>query len=251
MQLLKLGGSAITKKGGWKEANRPAIAKLAQAVANVWGSGQRQLIVVHGAGSFGHVLVEKYGLNDGVRTKKQAKACGMVRKSCAQLCGIVVRALREKGVPATPFQPHKLIVSRNRRIRKFDTKPVFAALASGKLPVLYGDMVPDSKLGWSVCSGDQIIAWLGKRAKRVVLATNVDGVLAGGKLVPLITRRNFARVAVHLGGSGKTDVTGGMAGKIMEIMGMGAPAYVVNAGRPERVVALLLGKKARCTKIRI
>jgi isopentenyl phosphate kinase len=112
-------------------------------------------------------------------------------------------------------------------------------------------MVMDSSLGFSVCSGDQIVAYLAKWADRVVMASAVEGVMAGGKVVPLITKKNFASVAKHLKKSDKPDVTGGMAGKIKEIMKMGKPAFVVNANKPERVVALLFGKKAVGTEIRL
>ena len=250
MQLLKLGGSAITKKGGWKAPNRAGIARLASAVARVWKSGRRDLVVVHGAGSFGHALVKKYGLDGGVRGEAQRKACRQVQRACAQLSKLVAGALQKKGVPAVSLASHELIVSSNRRIRKFNAKPVFDALRQGRLPILYGDMVPDRKLGFSVCSGDQIMAWLGRKAERAVLATNVDGVLAGGKVVRLISRRNFASVARHLKGSGAADVTGGMAGKIKEMMGSEKLSYVVNAARPKRIEALLLGKKALSTKIK-
>jgi isopentenyl phosphate kinase len=70
-----------------------------------------------------------------------------------------------------------------------------------------------------------------------------------GKVVPQITRRNFAQVACHLKGSGAPDVTGGMAGKIKEVMRTGKPSYIVNAKKPARVLALLLGKKAVSTRI--
>ncbi|MEM4195305.1 MAG: hypothetical protein QXY05_03270, partial [Candidatus Anstonellales archaeon] len=83
-----------------------------------------------------------------------------------------------------------------------------------------------------------------------VLGTNVDGVLADGKVVEKITRKNFEKVSKHLGGAGTTDVTGGMRGKILEIMKARRPAYVVNALHPNRIEALLLGKKKPvCTEI--
>lgn len=249
MQLLKLGGSAITKKSGWMAADRPAIARLALAVAKAWKAGRRDLIIVHGAGSFGHALVLKYGINNGARTQSQKAAVAKTHAACASLSSLVVDALHSKGVPAISIPPIAIIRSENRRIVKFDERPVFSCLRAGFLPVLYGDMVPDARLGHSVCSGDQIIAYLGRKASRLILASNVDGVLVGGKVIPLITRRNFPSVSLHLRGSKSADVTGGMAGKIKEMMRVGKPAFVVNAHRPERVEALLLGKKAVCTKI--
>ncbi|MCX6770214.1 MAG: isopentenyl phosphate kinase [Candidatus Micrarchaeota archaeon] len=249
MQLLKLGGSAITKKHGYMEPDLPAIRRLAKTIARALAAGCDDIVIVHGAGSFGHAPVLKYKLNEGVRTAKQKKGCKITQKACAQLSFQVTSALHKAGVAAVSIAPHGIIKSKNKRIAKFNFLPIKRALSNGVVPVLYGDMVPDSKLGSSVCSGDQIIAYLGKRARRIVLASNVDGVLARGKVVPLITRKNFPKIARHITGSKTPDVTGGMAGKIKEIMDARAPSYVVNAKKPSRVLALLLGKKAVCTKV--
>jgi len=249
MQILKLGGSAITKKSGYMQADLPAIASLARAVAGAMKQGAGKLVIVHGAGSFGHAPVLKYGLAGGVRTARQKKGCKITQEACACLSCHVVFALSQAGVKAVSIPPHNIIVSKDGRIAKLDYAPVAAALKKGLVPVLYGDMVPDSKLGCSVCSGDQIVAYFARHAKRVVMATNVDGVLARGKVVPRITHRNFASVARHITGSKEPDVTGGMAGKLREIMECRAPAYIVNAKKPARVRALLLGKKAICTRI--
>ncbi len=250
MQLLKLGGSAITMKQDYMKANDASIAALAKAIAKAWVSGVREIMIVHGAGSFGHALVLKYGINNGVRTMEQQKGCRKTQEACAYLSSLVVNALARQGVPAVSIAPHSLIVSKNRRIATFEEAPVLECLAEGKLPVLYGDMVMDSKLGFSVCSGDQIISYLAKWADRVVLASNVDGIFADGKLVTKITRSNFNKIKKHLSGSKTPDVTGGMAGKIAELAKVKAPIYIVNAAKPERVTALLLGKKAVCTEIR-
>ena len=249
MIILKLGGSAITEKCGYMKANIPAIRRLALAVSRAKKAGLEGLIIVHGAGSFGHAPVLKYGLNDGVFTPSQKKGCLITQQSCARLSSLVVASLNKAGVRAVSLSPYMFIKSKNKRIEKFNQSAIKKALASNIVPVLYGDMVPDSKLGFSVCSGDQIVAYLGKRAERIILASNVDGVLADGKVVPKITKANFAKISCHLCGSSSPDVTGGMAGKIREIMKTSAPSYIVNAKKPARVLALLLGKKAISTRI--
>ncbi len=250
MQLLKLGGSAITVKEGYMKENKASIAALAKAIAKVWKTGERNMIIVHGAGSFGHALVLEYGINNGVRTMEQQKGCRKTQEACANLSSLVVGALAKEGVPAVSIAPHSIIVSKNRRIATFDESPVLESLAEGMLPVLYGDMVMDSALGFSVCSGDQVISHLAAWADRVVMASNVDGIFADGKLVGKITRASFGKIKRHLSGSKTPDVTGGMAGKIAELMEVKAPIYVVNARKPDRVSALLLGKKTICTEIR-
>lgn len=250
MQILKLGGSAITKKGGYMEEDGEGIAQLASAVARAWRAGVRGLVIVHGAGSFGHGPVLHYRIGKGAKTHQQKLGSAITHAAVSDLSLMVVESLLKAGVPAVSIPPAAVIRQKNRRISSFDTRSVHDYLRAGFVPVLYGDMVLDSRLGSSVCSGDQIVAYLGKKAKRMVLATNVDGVLAEGKLVPEISRKNFSRIKKHLGSSGSPDVTGGMAGKIAELLKVKKPAYVVNARKPERVVALLLGKKAVCTRIR-
>ncbi|HIH30704.1 TPA: isopentenyl phosphate kinase family protein [Candidatus Micrarchaeota archaeon] len=248
--MLKLGGSAITVKGGYMKANSGSIAALSKAVAAAWKTGVRDLIIVHGAGSFGHALVLKYGIGNGVVTMEEQKGCRETQEACEKLSSMVVAALQKQGVPAASIPPHSLIISKNKRIETFDEKPVLECLTEGSLPVLYGDMVMDSELGFSVCSGDQIIAFLAKWADRVVMASNVEGILMNGKVVPKITSKNFAKIRKHLSGSKSPDVTGGMAGKVAELLKVKAPIYIVNAAKPERVTALLLGKGAVCTEIR-
>jgi isopentenyl phosphate kinase len=46
------------------------------------------------------------------------------------------------------------------------------------------------------------------------------------------------------------DVTGAMAGKLKELLALDTPSYIVNGLHPERVAALMEGKKAVCTAVR-
>ncbi len=250
MKLLKLGGSVITRKSGWREADLKAIEALADVVASAWKKSERDWVLVHGAGSFGHPLVVKYGINDGVKNAAQKLGFAMTHEACSELSVLVVGTLNSAGMPAVPVPPAMVITSKNRRIHSFNTKVVDDYLKSGYVPVLFGDMVPDIELGGSVCSGDQIISYLGKAAERILLATNVDGVLDDkGKVIEQITGRNFADVSRHFK-SAEGDVTGAMAGKIKELLELDTPSYVVNGLKPERVEALMLGKRAVCTEIR-
>ncbi len=249
MQLLKLGGSVITKKDRPHTEDMDAIRSLAQMLGRVWKSGIHDIVLVHGAGSFGHALVIEHKLNDGVKTDAQKLAACQTRVACGKLSAILANALIEEGVPAIILPTGTLAVSTNRRLIKFDEKKVLNTLAMGYLPILRGDMVPDTALGMSVCSGDQLVARLGKKSERIVLGTNVDGVMADGKVVPLISSQNFAKFEAHLGNSSSPDVTGGMAGKIKELLEGKVSAYVANARHPERLEALLAGKKALCTQI--
>lgn len=250
MKVLKIGGSLITKKSGYREPDAGNMAAIASAVAAVWKKGARDFVVVHGAGSFGHPLVLKHGIKDGVQSAQQKLGYADTHAACSELSLLLVKALIEAGAPAISIPPAVVLTQKGGRISSFDMKMVDGYLRSGYLPVLYGDVVPDSALGGSVCSGDQIVSYLGRQADFVVLATNVDGVLdGGGRLIPEITGANFAEVSRHLRHE-PGDVTGAMAGKIKELLSMDTPSYIVNGLHPERVAALMEGKRAACTAVR-
>lgn len=248
MKLLKLGGSIITNKSGWREANLSAINALAKSVAKAWKKS-RDWVFVHGAGSFGHPLVVKYNLNNGISSTEQKLRFAETHEACMELSILVCSALNAEGVPVISVPPAMVITSKNKRIHSFNTKLIEDYLNSGYVPLLFGDMVPDLELGGSVCSGDQIISYLGKGAEKIILATNVDGVLDdSGQVIQVINEQNFAEISKHLK-SDKKDVTGAMAGKLKELLELDTPSFIINGLKPERVKELMLDKEALCTKV--
>lgn len=249
MIVLKIGGSAITDKTKYATVNMDGLEAVSSAIRDAWKSGVRDIIVVHGAGSFGHPQVRKYNIGKGISGESGVLGFASTHSSVSCLSSILVSALIKKGVPAVSLPPVALILQKNGRIVSFDEKPVRALLKSGYLPVLHGDMVLDSALGGSVCSGDQIAAYLGKNAERVIFASNVDGILVKGKVVPLITKKNIKKIIKEISGVQGIDVTGGMKGKVEELMRIKTQSYIVNAFKHEWLSALLVGKKAICTKI--
>lgn len=249
MKLLKIGGSVITDKNGYRKARLENISRLANTVAGIWRKGARDLVLVHGAGSFGHAVVIKHGLEEGVKNAAQKLGYADTHAACSELSLMFVKALIENGVPAISIPPAVVLSLKGGRISSFDTKIVDDYLQSGYLPVLYGDMAPDSVLGGHPCSGDQIIAYLGKGADMVVLVTDVDGVLDdNGMVIPLVTEHNFFEISKHLKHT-PNDVTGGMKGKLKELLALGTVAYIVNGLHPERVEAIFSGKATVCTQI--
>lgn len=249
MKILKIGGSVITDKSSCRKAKPENIARLAKSVAMIWKKGARDLILVHGAGSFGHALVIKYKLQEGVSSSPQKLGFADTHAACCELSSMLVAALIENGAPAISVPPAMVLTLKDRRISGFNTKIVDDYQKSGYLPVLFGDMAPDSVLGGYPCSGDQIVAYLGKGSDLVVLATDVDGVLDDkGTVIPLVTNENLQDVSRHLRQT-KNDVTGGMKGKLEELLKLDTAAFVVNGAHPERIEAVFAGKPAICTQI--
>jgi isopentenyl phosphate kinase len=61
MFILKLGGSIITDKTKECTFKQEIVNKLAKEIKKA----KKEIIIVHGAGSYGHILAEKYQLNKG------------------------------------------------------------------------------------------------------------------------------------------------------------------------------------------
>ena len=77
MFIVKFGGSVITEKAKDCCFRQEIMDDLATQVKRAG----KEMILVHGAGSFGHILAKQYDLNSGFKKKKPA--AGVRIDSCA------------------------------------------------------------------------------------------------------------------------------------------------------------------------
>ena len=114
------------------------------------------------------------------------------------------------------------------------------------VPVLYGDSVLDEEQGFSILSGDQLMATLAIvfESKRIIIGVDVDGLYDDDPKVnpnaELFRRISLRELKAFLGKIGKSttvDVTGGMFGKMFELIPAleeGVEVEIVNAKRVNR-----------------
>jgi len=253
--VLKLGGSAITVKEEPFKVDLEALGRLAHEIAE---SGVRELIIIHGGGSFGHPLAEKYGIHEGLRDRAQLRGLAETHRAMEELNRFVIEALLEEGLPAVPIPPISCFLTRSGRISRAFTGPVEAVLGLGAIPVLYGDVVMDEEDGFRILSGDQIAAYLALRfsAPRVVLALDVDGVFTkdptrhpDAELVEVLRASEIKTISA--GGPGRgIDVTGGMGEKLREMAPVaeaGIPVFFTSGKKPGNLLKALRGEKVRGT----
>jgi len=98
--VIKLGGAAITDKTRLSVINRKTIASTARVLAN-----QRDYILVHGAGSFGHIPVRKYKLTGPIRSRRQLIGYAKTKASLLKLEAETVSILAQNHVPVAQSQP--------------------------------------------------------------------------------------------------------------------------------------------------
>lgn len=262
LYILKIGGSVCTEKAkNVCEAKTALIGEIAKEIKQAMRKKKFSLVLVHGAGPFGHRLVHDYGISNGVKTAKQIGGFVKTHESMNELNKIFIEQFISAGLNVFPIQPSACIIQSNKKIKKFDTTPIEGMLKLNIIPVLYGDMVLDEKLNASVVSGDAIIPFLAKKlgAKKVFFGTDVAGIFTAdpkkvskAKLIEKIHPRNFEEILVKVSGSNAVDVTGGMKGKLLELKQSlnGIDVFVFDSTQKGNVLNSLLGKKVIGTEIK-
>lgn len=248
IQMVKLGGSVITTKGGAMRVRKDALRRLAREVAPAAEEG---LLVLHGAGSFGHTLAKKAGLVHGIESEAQRDAAARVSADVRALHVEVLLALQAAKVRPFSLPPGQLAYASGGELANMALAPVVLAMQQGFTPVSCGDVVLDDKQGVAIVSADAVALHVVPRlgVSRMVFATDVDGIFdappgtEGARLLTHLTARDLR--GLSLGGARGADVTGGMAGKgraIAAIAEAGCEAWVVNGLKPGRVRAALRGE---------
>jgi isopentenyl phosphate kinase len=256
--ILKLGGSVITNKSKISTPNLHAMKRLAGEVARAKVS---PLILVHGGGSYGHPKAKAYRISDGLKDEAQLIGLSRTHEAMISLNKLMVKSLLNEGVPGFSMASSSFIITKAGRIYFFEDKPLRQAFETGLVPVLYGDAVLDIDKGFAILSGDQIAAWLAVKlcAKRLIMGVDVDGLFTGDpkrdKTAFLIRRLSLAemkRLKERISGTSVTDVTGGMLGKMSELVhpvSLGVQTLIVNALKPDNIYYALRGEDFIGTRI--
>lgn len=262
MIILKIGGSALTVK----DASKPTIDEVnLNRIAKEVSAYNDDMIIVHGAGSYGHIHAKKFGIGDVISNVNDHlyKLEGVCRtQASVQLLNYMVcEKLHENGVPAIGMKPSAFIETNNKRIAVCDTTLIKKYVDNGFVPVLYGDAVLDQNdyFKYAIISGDQIITYLALKLKanRVILSSDVDGIYTDNpkispdaKLIDIVTKDTKLLLTDN---DNQADVTGGMSGKINELLELaskGIQSQIINAQTPGNIELAVSGQEVKGTVIK-
>jgi len=256
MRIVKLGGSVITNKTRYRSLRGTDLARLARELAR---AGKTDLAIVHGAGSFGHVLAKRYDLVSGYRHPRQLLGLAQVQRDVRALNIAVLDALARAKIPGVALPPSVTARFDDGRLASFDGDPFNHFLRLGFTPVSFGDVVLDARRGFTICSGDDVMLELARRfqPERVVFAADVDGVFTAdpkrtrsAKLLAEVSADTVA--SIDLASRTAVDVTGSLEAKILKMAQIAAHAddvRIVNGLRPGRVARALRGERVPGTKV--
>jgi isopentenyl phosphate kinase len=256
--VVKLGGSVITIKEEDFTPNPPVINRLAKEIAE---AHLDSMILIHGGGSFGHPVAQKYQIAEGYKTPSQRIGFSKTRQAMMTLNKLVIDAFLRQNLPVVTVQPSACITTKGGRIQHFDVTAIQHLLRLGFIPVLYGDVALDLEVGFTILSGDQIAAELATifNAEKTVIAVDVDGLFTedpksnpNAKLINEISLEELNGLLDSIDEAKTVDVTKGMHGKIMEIIPAverGIQIDLVNATIASRLYKALKGEKVTGTKI--
>lgn len=262
MIILKLGGSVITRKDKDKPTLDPVnLDRIAQEISR---ANVDKLIIVHGAGSFGHPYASKFEIGSEIKnsTELSEKKRGftLTQNSVENLNHYVCNFLLKHGIPAIALPPSSFMITENKRIKTANLEMVKRYLEMGMVPVLHGDVVLDDNqnIKMAVVSGDQIITYLAENLKpeRIILGSDVDGIYnrdpKGHPEAQLLSIVKSLEDLEFLEGARTVDVTGGMAGKLQELLRLtkiGIESEIINASCEKVIENALKGEKVKGTII--
>ncbi|MDO5852977.1 MAG: isopentenyl phosphate kinase [Thermoplasmata archaeon] len=256
MILIKLGGSVITDKSQYKKFNKEQASRLCREIAE---SG-RSVMIVHGAGSFGHVLAKQYAIQNGLVDFSQVAPAAMVHHDAMELGLLMTSELMAVGIPAASVAPGSCFVMEDGKLIVTDEEAIRRLAHVGIMPVTFGDVVMDRKKGFAIVSGDQLMEIMARifKPERIVFVSDIDGLYDSNpktnldaKLIPEVTPDVLDSVSSE---EDVADVTGGVRGKMEAMLRMCSPerdCVLVNGTVPGRLLALLKGEEVTCTVARI
>ena len=225
--LLKFGGSIITNDDQFESFKKETVINLMKQISKL--SDDFQFIIVHGAGSFGHYHAKKYNLKQGFKEKGQLLGLVETHQSMLKLNSFLLDTIQEiGGIYPVSFSPINIVKTRDGSIISFDLENIKETLDLGLTPILFGDVVFDESLRFTILSGDKIVPYLAEKLTpiKIIMLTDVTGVYDDNpkkkpeaKLLAEINLNDTAllqKISANAS-SGKTRVTGEMEKKLLEL----------------------------------
>jgi isopentenyl phosphate kinase len=258
--LIKFGGSLITDKTKPYTSKPGTISRLAKEIKKAEASGYK-ILISHGSGSFGHTLASKYKTADGIKKKEDVLGLCLVQQDAIAINRIVNKIFLENKINCLSFFPSSFSLARNKNLESIFVGPIITALKHDIIPIVFGDIILDAKLGCCIFSGEVTLNNLsselikrGFKIEKIIYCGITDGVYdAEGKTISVLNPKKFRELKQEIGASDGIDVTGGMAHKVDEAIKMakrGIETLIINGRIVGNLEKAILGQETKGTLIK-
>jgi isopentenyl phosphate kinase len=228
LTVIKLGGSLLTDKTKPYTYRANVLQSVAREIRECLDEGLIQsLVLLHGVGSYGHPPVLEHNLHKGFLGPDQLLPLSKTQESVATLRHIIVKELQNAGIPVCLMYPSSMIIAEKMLMTDYFLEPLKGFASVGMVPLLGGDILVDSVMGWSVGSGDQLAVVICKElgAKRLIFASDVSGIFDADPklkedalLIDTINLNDLDTALKRMGVSGIEDASGAMKGKLQSLV---------------------------------
>ena len=256
--VIKLGGGLITDKGSMKKFDSDSVERVADSISSVIEMGV-PIVIVHGAGSFGHLLAKEWSISEGVNQKiaeDQRMIVNKIRSDMRELNELVIDKLADSELESEGLPPSEWAIGTGSGFQGDITN--FERVVEAPIPITFGDVVnTNDRLEFGILSGDDLMVRLSRELEVshcIFLIGDADGVLSGppNQEGSSLISRLGAKEEIEGPHYSEIDVTGGIGLKIdraRKIASDVEEVWILDGRFPERVVELLSTGETRGTKI--
>ncbi len=268
--IIKFGGSILTDKNTpYSIRNKVIESLISQISDNCRTSNQPKLIIIHGAGSFGHPIACSYSIQYGLNQNIPNQTLGLAKthQSVKNLNSKIVDGFLRRDIPVLSLTTSSVFFQRESILKFMGINQIDSLLDLGIIPILFGDILLHDKADFSILSGDRVIYEICKsltssinskyEIDKIIFCFDQDGIIISNaekdsevihniklKDLELLSLKNFKE---------SIDVTGDIRGKLNEIKKiceLGIPVQLINGLKPNLLIKALKNEEIISTLIK-
>jgi isopentenyl phosphate kinase len=250
--LLKLGGSLITDKSKPYTLREKFIKNVSEEIFRAKKEDPSlNIILGNGAGSFAHQSAKKFNTIDGVTNDVDRFGASLVHYDAQRLNQILLENFLQLKMPILPVHPSSFMHAIDKKVDSIDDFMFVKLIELGYMPITYGDVIIDLKIGATILSTDLLFKKLAERLNfnghkvSIIHAGDYDGVLdKKNQAIKEINAENLASIT-SLKSTQNVDVTGGMKKKVEEMVSiakLGITSQIINGTVAGNIYKTLQGE---------
>ena len=268
--IIKLGGSILTDKKTPNSIREKVINSLISQISdNYHTSTQPKIILIHGAGSFGHPIANSFSIQNGLNQTIPNQILGLAKthQSVKNLNNKIVDSFLSRDIPVLSLTTSSVFFQRETDLNFSGFNHIQSLLDLGIIPVLFGDILIHGSNNFSIISGDRVIYEICNsfsssnntkyKIEKIIFCFDKDGIIISNEekdstVIQIIKSKDLDHLSLK-NFEDSIDVTGNIKGKLHEIKKiceLGIPVQLINGQKPDLLIKALKNEKILSTLIK-